>query len=431
MTTVDLEKAVQYVRDRGGPIEQTRLRVLLREPCSVAEALQPFEQTQRADGGWSPFWCSSTSAIDATCYRLAQIEPLGIAPVAPVVQKAMEFLKRRQQVDGSWEEEAGLREVAPPWCMPGDAAAKLYVTSNAAYWLSVFAPETPGVATAAAFLARHVQVDGSLASYEQTHWLSLRVLLAAGWSDEAQRLIVRLTRQVADMSASDLAWLGSVLQAMTLPVAARRLLSLVQNTLASKQLTDGHFASDDGPDQDVHVTLEALRASGVCKSLGYIMSLRQALGTRPLIMAAAGILIRDEQGRILLQHRSDNQCWGIPGGSMELGESFEETARREALEETGLAVGALRLLCLRSGQDMYYRYPNGDQIYLASAVYLCDDYSGTLRADRNESLALGWFAPGDYPEHLSALDRPVLEEYAKGLATTKAAQTTALRGDRD
>lgn len=69
---------------------------------------------------------------------------------------------------------------------------------------------------------------------------------------------------------------------------------------------------------------------------GYIMDLREVVGARPLILAGAGVIIVDNEGRILLQHRSDNGDWGIPGGSMELGESFEEAARREVLEETGL-----------------------------------------------------------------------------------------------
>ncbi|MBC7083782.1 MAG: NUDIX domain-containing protein [Firmicutes bacterium] len=31
----------------------------------------------------------------------------------------------------------------------------------------------------------------------------------------------------------------------------------------------------------------------------------------------------------MLLRRKDNGCWGLPGGAMELGESLEETARRE------------------------------------------------------------------------------------------------------
>ena len=75
----------------------------------------------------------------------------------------------------------------------------------------------------------------------------------------------------------------------------------------------------------------------------YILQLRQYIGHRPILVVRAGILLLDEQKRLLLLKRSDNGCWGISGGSMEPGEFVEIAAKREILEETNLEVGDLYL----------------------------------------------------------------------------------------
>jgi mutator protein MutT len=57
----------------------------------------------------------------------------------------------------------------------------------------------------------------------------------------------------------------------------------------------------------------------------------------------AVVCLVDRQGRILMQHRDANaktspNQWGLPGGKIEPGETPDAAARREVLEETGLAV---------------------------------------------------------------------------------------------
>src|SRR5438874_11508176 len=80
----------------------------------------------------------------------------------------------------------------------------------------------------------------------------------------------------------------------------------------------------------------------------------RALGVRPSVSA----VIFDRRRRLLLQQRSDGGQWGLPGGSVEIGESLAEAARREVLEETGLVVVVRRLIGVYSEPALQVvRYP--------------------------------------------------------------------------
>ncbi len=145
----------------------------------------------------------------------------------------------------------------------------------------------------------------------------------------------------------------------------------------------------------------------------YIRELRDMVGTRPLIMAGAGVIILNEKGQVLLQQRADNELWGLPGGAMEVGESFEEAARREVREETGLEVGYLEFFMTDSGKPTYYVYPNGDPVYLAAVYFMTREVFGTLRPDSQESLQLQWFSPHEFPGLIGPNDRRVLAEFIR------------------
>lgn len=144
---------------------------------------------------------------------------------------------------------------------------------------------------------------------------------------------------------------------------------------------------------------------------GYIIGLRKEIGTKPIILAGAGAIIEDQTGRILLQHRTDNHCWGIPGGSMELGESYEETARREVFEETGLHVGELNVFYLNSGQHTYYEYPNGDEVYMACVIFTTTDFSGEIKMQEDETADLRWFDLDELPENINPNDHRPINKY--------------------
>ena len=71
--------------------------------------------------------------------------------------------------------------------------------------------------------------------------------------------------------------------------------------------------------------------------MNYIKQIRRLIGHETLLTIGCGVII-EKGGKILLQHRTGEDNWCIPGGVMEIGETFVETAEREVLEETGLRV---------------------------------------------------------------------------------------------
>ena len=148
----------------------------------------------------------------------------------------------------------------------------------------------------------------------------------------------------------------------------------------------------------------------------YIMDLRKIVGHRPLLQVGASVIVEDPQGRILLQLRSDNHCWGYPGGSVELDEVVEEAAKRELFEETGLVAKRLSLFGIFSGPQTHYMYPNGDEVSNVEIVYVCKDYSRELRCQDGEVDALSFFEKDRIPDNLFSAIQPTLKAYIASIS---------------
>ena len=150
--------------------------------------------------------------------------------------------------------------------------------------------------------------------------------------------------------------------------------------------------------------------------MGYIFDIRKKWGHDPIILTGAGVILVNDKQEILLGRRADNGYWAYPAGSMELGESFEECARRETLEEAGLLCGELELLMLRSGKDTYYEYPNQDKVYFAGAVYVCHEFTGEMKVQEEEVIEQAFFPLDSLPENLSPGTLEVIEKFREYLA---------------
>ena len=150
---------------------------------------------------------------------------------------------------------------------------------------------------------------------------------------------------------------------------------------------------------------------------GYPVLFRMALDDRishiPFIQTGAAIIIRNENGQILLQERTDRNKWGLPGGCQDLGEDLRVTAVREALEETGIKLDPndIELIDTLSGESRKNSYPNGDIVYNNTSLYLADvsiSDASNLKGD-SETKRLKFFNVEDVPENL--MDADLIKAY--------------------
>ena len=145
--------------------------------------------------------------------------------------------------------------------------------------------------------------------------------------------------------------------------------------------------------------------------MGYIMDLRKIVGHRPLIMTSACAIIMNEKNQILLQKRTDNGLWSYPGGSLELHETFEEACVREVKEETGLILESLQLFKILSGDEMHYIYPNGDEVYIAEALFVTNRFHGEMKIQESEVSEQHFFDMDKIPNEMFGVNKKSINDF--------------------
>ena len=126
-------------------------------------------------------------------------------------------------------------------------------------------------------------------------------------------------------------------------------------------------------------------------------------------------IVQDNQ--ILLQRRSDNGQWNLPGGGVELGESLTAALHREVFEETGLQVSITRYIGVYSDPlETALAYPDGRVLQYVAHVLECRVTGGELCLD-HESLELTWCDPHALPEPFSQPHRVRVADALEGKDT--------------
>ncbi len=148
----------------------------------------------------------------------------------------------------------------------------------------------------------------------------------------------------------------------------------------------------------------------------YIVYLRALVGPKPVNLVGAAGAVFNPAGQLLLQRKVGAERWTVPGGICDLGECFEDTLRRELLEETSLVVQAADLLAVVSGEQTFHRLQNGHEFYMYTALFRVTAWSGTPTPDGHESEELRFFAPDGLPALAGPVGRRLAEMLKAELA---------------
>ena len=146
--------------------------------------------------------------------------------------------------------------------------------------------------------------------------------------------------------------------------------------------------------------------------MDYVKYIRKKVGHDSINLTGVNVLIINENNQILLQKRGTFPYkWGLIGGITELGESLEDTAVREAKEETGLDINELTILGTTSGEDCFIEFPHGDKAFFITIGYVCKNYSGELSIDNFETKDLCFFSYNELPENIPRSHKVFIEQY--------------------
>lgn len=124
---------------------------------------------------------------------------------------------------------------------------------------------------------------------------------------------------------------------------------------------------------------------------------------------AASVVLVDAHGRLLLVHEDyGKRRWGLPGGRHEPGESIEETAIREAKEETNLDVELGELI------GEYLIVSAVGERLLEVSVFTAAITGGEIKPQEGEIDDIGWFDPNRLPHLMTDAAPPAIADFGRG-----------------
>lgn len=119
-------------------------------------------------------------------------------------------------------------------------------------------------------------------------------------------------------------------------------------------------------------------------------------------------------GKLLLEHRADSDCWSLVGGGLQMEETLTQGLTREIKEETGMDIHEEQLSFYRIYDDpsRIAQYPDGNVLRIISVVYRLPLCRNTDLKCSSESRELKYFAPEEIRRlTIAKTHLPILQDY--------------------
>ena len=113
-----------------------------------------------------------------------------------------------------------------------------------------------------------------------------------------------------------------------------------------------------------------------------------------LVVAVTAVVVND-QGELLLQKRTDNDLWGLPGGAMNTGESIGQAVIREVKEETNLDVEPTGVVGIYSDPGHIIAYADGEVRQEFSICFTARIVGGQPAVGDQESTEVRFVKPSE------------------------------------
>lgn len=151
----------------------------------------------------------------------------------------------------------------------------------------------------------------------------------------------------------------------------------------------------------------------------YISYMRKMIGHKKMMSVGLACLITNERGEILLEKRSDNGKYCLPGGSINFDETVLEGLKREVKEETGISLKDAKLFLILSGKKEEFIYPNGDVTDYVDLIFYSkitsSDFDEKKKHD-SESTSIRFYSANRLPseeEMLRGTLRPIKKFFSQ------------------